>query len=427
MRRIFVGVVLLAAVGCNKPQDSRKQTTASPQEAKKEHAADGHDHDDHASTEEEHSHDDVTVSIEQQKAAKFEVAAAELRSSARTLQTTGTVKANETRAAHIRALSTGRITRVFVRAGDTVRKNHPLLTYDNIELGEVLGEYLRSAAAREQAKNELEVAARSLQRARALVDLGAIARAELDRRDAEHKNQQAAVRAQEAELARVEAKLRRFGLTDDEIGELAAGGSSRQRQSVTTLRAPFDGIVMQVSAVEGEAVQTDTPLLEVVDTSTVWIQADVYEQDLASVKVGQAAEVLSKSYPGEKFRGVVTLVADAVNAETRTTQVRVEAPNSERRLKLDMYVTVLLPTKESQKRLAIPAISVQTVGDRTCVFVREDDTTFAVRPVRLGSESRGWIEVLEGLKEGDMVVARGSFTLKSEHDKAELSEEGHHH
>lgn len=373
-------------------------------------------------------HEEVKVNAEQQKAARFEFVQAEVRSGARTVETTATVTANETRMALLRALSTGRVARVMVRSGDPVKSGQALLTYDNIELGEALGEYLRALTTVERAKTEADVAGRSVERAQSLVGLGAVARADLDRRDAERNNALAAIRSQNAELARIGLKLRRFGVTDDEIAEFAGGKGGLNRElPLTTLRAPFDGIAVKVMTSEGETVQTDTQLIQLIDTSTVWVQADVYQQDLAAIRTGSPAVVRAEAYPGESFRGRITLIADSVNPETRTTRVRVEVPNPQRRLKLDMYVTVQLPAVGERPMLAVPAVAIQQIEGRPSVFVKENDTTFVVRPVKLGPELRGYVEILDGLKAGETLVARGSFTLRSEHAKGEIGEEGHKH
>jgi len=171
----------------------------------------------------------------------------------------------------------------------------------------------------------------------------------------------------------------------------------------------------------------ETQLFEIVDTSTVWVQADLYERDLSAVKVGDLATVLVEAYPEEKFRGRVTYISDVVDPDSRTPKIRCEVPNPGRRLKLDMYATIQLPGRGERKVLMVPAGAVQKLEGRDVVFVREEPNEFEIRAVRLGVEVQGWIEIESGIKAGETVATRGSFVLKSEHLKAELGEAGHSH
>jgi membrane fusion protein, heavy metal efflux system len=381
----------------------------------------GHPHEEHPAR--------LTIDLEQQRANQFAFAEASIQSTARTIQTTGTIGPNETRVAHMRPLSRGRILRVRVRMGDRVKKGEELLAYDNVELGETVHEYLRALMDLEQTKTQAEVAKRALERATDLAEVGALAKAELDRRDAEYRRSQATIQAQRAEVARFDERLHRFGLEEQEIeGLLKKNPQDYHREASTTmLKAPFDGIVLKANAAEGESIQPEDKLFDVVDTSSVWVQADLYPQDVASVREGDNATVYVEGYPEEKFRGRIAYVSDVVNPETRATRVRVELPNPDRRLKLDMFATIQLPSRQQRAALLIPVNAVQQVDGKSVVFVREQPQQFEMREVKLGPESQGAIEVLSGLKTGETVVTRGSFVLKSEHMKSELGEEGHAH
>jgi len=400
-------IACCAACG-SKPPVPKAESPAAPHEEHPEH---------------------LTVDLEQQRANQFAFAEASIQSATRTIQTTGTIGPNETRVAHMRPLSRGRILRVRVRMGDRVKKGEELLAYDNVELGETVHEYLRALMDLEQTKTQAEVAKRALERATDLAEVGALAKAELDRRDAEYRRSQATIQAQRAEVARFDERLHRFGLEEREIeGLLKKNPQDYHREASTTmLRAPFDGIVLKANAAEGESIQPEDKLFDVVDTSSVWVQADLYPQDVASVREGDSATIFVEGYPEEKFRGRIAYISDVVNPETRATRVRVELPNPDRRLKLDMFATIQLPSRQQRAALLIPANAVQKVDGKSVVFVREQPQQFEMREVKLGLESQGAVEVLSGLKTGETVVTRGSFVLKSEHMKSELGEEGHAH
>lgn len=370
----------------------------------------------------------VDIPLDQQKVNRFEFAKAEVRTGARVLTTTGSILPNEARVAKVRPLSRGRVMAVRVRVGDRVAKNQELLTYDNIELGETIQSYMRAQSLVTQAKTNAEVAQKAYERARDLEARGAVSRAELERRHADFKNAVASIDVQATELTQADEKLHRFGLTEGEITGLMSERSAEHHRghAAAILRAPFDGVLLRVTAAEGDIVEAGQDAFAIVDTSTVWVQADVYAQDLAAIREGSAAVVRVDTYPGEAFSGRVTHIGDAVNPETRATRVRVEVPNPARRLKLDMFATVELPARGEHSALMIPASAVQDLSDELAVFIPVSPTRFLLQAVLIGPESRGWVEVTKGVKAGDTVVTRGSFTLKSEHLRTETSE-GHHH
>lgn len=342
-------------------------------------------------------------------------AVARMRMILQTIQATGSIGPNETRLAHIRPLARGRIEKVYVRLGDRVRAGQPLLDYDNIELGELIGEYLSAVAGLGKANAEAEVTNRSLERARKLVELGAVAKAEYERRNAEYTNALASINIQKSEIAKVEEKIHRFGLSDADLANLnpSAHKELHREASHSVLRAPFDGIVIKYDVSEGEVVETDRELFTVADLSTVWVQADVYEKDIASIHKGQEVRILVDAYAGENFAGKITYVSDFLDPKTRTAKVRCEVSNRDGRLKLEMFATIQISTPLGGEVVMIPTAAVQQIDDKPVAFVRTSDTQFQKRDVQLGARSDDWVEVKSGVKTGEVVVTQGSFHLKS--------------
>ena len=340
---------------------------------------------------------------------------AQLRPVERTLQATGVVSPNETRLAHVRPLAQGRIEKVNVRLGDRVRAGQTLLVYDNVELGEVIGQYSAAVAALGKAKAEAEVTQRSLDRAKALVDVGALARAELDKRSAEYKNALASIESQAADLAKTDEKLHRFGLTEEGIKAInpREGVGSHREYSRSQMIAPIDGIVIKYNAAEGETFGPEDEVFTIADLSTAWVLADVYEKDIALIRAGQEARIVTDSYPGATFLGRITYVSDFLDPKTRTAKVRCEVPNRDGKLKLEMFATVQLPTPMGRQAVLVPSAAIQQVIDRPVVFVRASEIEFEPRTVELGTQSNGWVEIRSGIKDGETVVAHGSFFLKS--------------
>ena len=357
----------------------------------------------------------VEVPKEAQTNIGLETAPAQKRKLERMVTATGIVSPDQTRYAHITPLGRGIVDTVHVNLGDRVRQGQALVSYDNIELGDLIGEYLNLRAGLEKLEAEREVAGKILERSRSLLEVEAIARQEFEVREAQHQQAVASVRSQQAEIARVEEKLHRFGLTDQDIAELktAPHESPHRTASHNVLPAPFGGIIVMYDVSPGELVDRDKALFTLVDTSNVWVLADLYEKDFGRVKAGRECFVSVASYPDDVFRGNVAYVSDFLDPASRTAKVRCVVPNPEGRLKLEMFADVRIPVEEGKEALTVPLAAIQDAAGENVVFVKTGDDRFEKRIVEIGERGEEWAEVLRGLNGGETVVAKGSFHLKS--------------
>lgn len=218
----------------------------------------------------------------------------------------------------------------------------------------------------------------------------------------------------ESELAATRQRLILFGMPAARVNGLR---SSSQVTSELAVPAPTSGTVTARSVNAGEVVEANKELLSITDLSTVWVIAQVYENDLARLRVGGGASVTSDAFPNRLFRGHIAYVDPQLDPTTRTAKVRVELPNPNRELKIGMYVRVALAATGNSER-TVPVVSasaVQNINGQQIVFVpTSDPNVFELRPVRLGAESDGRYQVLEGLTVGDKVVSNGSFSLRAE-------------
>ncbi|HAT49125.1 MAG: efflux RND transporter periplasmic adaptor subunit [Nitrospirae bacterium] len=207
-------------------------------------------------------------------------------------------------------------------------------------------------------------------------------------------------------------RLRNWDISEDQIKRLRTSGEIRRTLSV---HSPMNGIILEKAAIQGMRAMPGEMLYRMVDLSTVWVVADVFEQDVGSVREGQAAEVTLRAMPGKTFAGKVSFIYPTLSAETRTVQVRIELANPENLLRPALYATVYLASAASASRvLAVPDSAVLDSGSRQAVLVDHGEGVFEPRPVKAGGRGDGYIEIIEGLKEGEQVVVRANFLIDAE-------------
>jgi Cu(I)/Ag(I) efflux system membrane fusion protein len=178
--------------------------------------------------------------------------------------------------------------------------------------------------------------------------------------------------------------------------------------------APRDGVVLERNAIEGMRAQPGDVLFRVADTSVVWALIDVAERDLGALSVGQSVMVHARGYPGREFAGKVSVIYPQVNRDTRTARIRIELPNPDFTLLPDMYVDAEIDTGNPQPVLAIPESAVLDTGSRQAVFVEKGQGRFEPREVKLGHRGGGYVEVREGVAEGEPVVVAANFLIDAE-------------
>ena len=214
----------------------------------------------------------------------------------------------------------------------------------------------------------------------------------------------------------VAASRRRLGYWDidaEQIAELERTGGVRR---VLTLRSPATGVVLQKNVVQGQAIMAGAPLFQIAGLSTVWLEADVFENDLAAVRLGLAADVSFDAYPGQPMRGRVTYVYPTVDPVARTGRVRIELPNPGGRVRPGLFGTVRIAASLGARGVVIPRQAALVTGDRQLVFVEAPDGRLMPRLVTLGVETDSLVEVRAGLRAGERVVATAAFLLDAESD-----------
>jgi cobalt-zinc-cadmium efflux system membrane fusion protein len=319
----------------------------------------------------------------------------------RTVRATGIIGADETKVVRIRPVSRGRLLQTSVELGSRVKAGQVIATYDNFEIGDLSGQLAIAQALLAQAHAEAEMAHKAVARTRELLESRAAAHADLERRVAEEARAVAALRTQEAEIGKLNEKLRRFGV---------AGGKA---STASPIQSPIDGVVVKIDVVPGETIDVEREIFTIADLSTVWAQAEVMEKDLAVIEPGQEVAVTVAAYPERRFEGRVSYVAAMLDPKTNTVRVRSALANPDGSLKLNMFAAVEIAVPTGREAVTVPPSAVQYVDDKPVVFVRKAPEEFERRYVRVGLEQRGWVEIAEGVQAAETVVTAGSFQLKS--------------
>jgi Cu(I)/Ag(I) efflux system membrane fusion protein len=207
-------------------------------------------------------------------------------------------------------------------------------------------------------------------------------------------------------------KLKFFDISDGQIAELE---KMRQPQKTLRILAPQDGFVVEKNVTEGQMVDAGMKIYKLADLGLVWVQADIYEQDLAYIKLGQEATVTLSYLPDREFRGRVTYIYPNVDEKTRTARVRMEFHNPGYFLKPGMFATVKVVAELEPSVLLMPDMAILRSGEKATVFVALEGGKFAPRTVTLGPQAENdEYQVLSGVEEGERIVTSGQFMLDSE-------------
>jgi len=197
---------------------------------------------------------------------------------------------------------------------------------------------------------------------------------------------------------------------------------AQARESVT-IPSPVSGTVIEKPALQGMRFMPGETLYKIVDMSTVWLIAEVFEQDLASVAVGQPAKIVVKAFPDQPFAGRVAFIYPTVGGQTRTARVRIEISNPGNLLKQEMYAGVEIASPVGRRDvLAVPDSAVLDNGVRQVVLIDRGEGRFEPRPVRLGEKGDGYVEIRDGVAADERVVVGANFLIDAESNlKAALS------
>jgi cobalt-zinc-cadmium efflux system membrane fusion protein len=307
----------------------------------------------------------------------------------------GKVLAPQTRMAIVSYPFSAQIAEVHVQVGEWVKKGQKLLTLQSEEVGLARSAFYKAVA-------DLELARTNCEREQRLFARGVGAQKNL-------LTAQAALKVAEANLNSAEKKLHVLGFSEGDVKSIS---DTHQISPVIQLFAPIGGKVVQQNAVLGSMIDQSTELMKLMDPSVLWVDAEIYERDIARIRIGQRVEIAVPAYPDEKFVGKLSYISDTLNDRTRTITVRTEVKNSSFRLKPGMFADISIMLNHHGSVMVVPCGAIlEDEGDQI-VFVKQDGK-FNRRIVDVGGRDNGFCEIRTGLGKDEEVVTAGNYQLKS--------------
>jgi Cu(I)/Ag(I) efflux system membrane fusion protein len=307
----------------------------------------------------------VKISLDKVQKLGVKTESASVRPLTRAIRATGTIQPDESRQAIVTSRFEGWVQRLNIdKTGEMVKRGQVMLELVSPELQLAQQEYIRQKSI---SPNRAEAAAQH---------------------------------------------LKTLGLSSKQISAL---DDLKHTTPAVPVIAPEDGQVVEKMAIEGARVAAGEPLYRLMDFSHVWAVAEVYEQDLPLVRIGQRAEIELDAYPGERFAGEVSFIYPTLTPATRTAKVRIELDNADGRLKANMYASILLGAEMGNADvLSIPESAILDTGKRQTVLVERSEGRYEPREVKIGRRANGYVEVLQGVAKDEKVVVSANFLIDAE-------------
>jgi len=353
----------------------------------------------------------ATLSPEQRAAIAVEVA--QTRTLHGDITAPGKIVFNSNRVTPVFSQFSGRIVRLTAEIGTTVRSGQTIGMIDTPDIVGMQSDYLQALTTERSARTTLDLATRTRERAVRLAEAEAIPKRDLQQAQADESRATDDLQRAQSAIAAARGRLRSVGMTEDEINRLAATSHSVNR--IVPLIAPISGTITERKAGLGQVVQTGSgdPLFMIADLSSVWVNADVYEDQLAYIKQGVSVKIRTPAYPNETFDARVDQIGSTLDPDKHTVAVRCVVGNAYRQLKPGMFATVLLRAAATETAITVPSSAVVVEGDHRSVFIEESPGKYTRRSVETGTDSDGAVVIRTGLKEGERVVVRGGLLISS--------------
>jgi len=323
-------------------------------------------------------HEQVSLSEKQRVMANVATAEATTETLNKEINAVGIVQYNQSRQAKVTAWIAGRLEKLNVNSiGAFVSKERPVAEIYSPDLVATQQEYLLALKSREQLKNS---------------PIASI------------------VQNGEGLVASARQRLLLFGVKESQISELEKSGKPNIR---IPIYSPFSGVVIEKMVQQGQYVSMGEALFNIADFSSVWVEMEIYENEVSNIHTGQQVEIRSQSFPDKPSTGRIAFVYPFLDPKTRTVKARVELANPGMKLKPEMFVNAIIRVPLSPS-LVVPATAVMNTGKRQVVWVESSPDMFESRTVQLGQQSGEKVQILSGLQSGDKVAVSGGYLIDSE-------------
>lgn len=330
---------------------------------------------------------------------------------------TGPIALNEESTAHVGTYVDGRVTEVNARVGDYVHKGQVLARMHSHTVHETRGalDSAREEVARQQ--EAVDYRKRMLERMKRLLALKSASQQEVERAHTELTTAETDLRNAQINVGKETAHLSDIlRLPDSDLRNIT---EETERPPIV---APIDGQVVDRKITVGTVLEPGGEAFTISNLASVWMNAAIAEADIGKVQVGLPVVVRTQAYPDESFPGRITYLGAELDAQTRTLPARALIPNKTRKLHAGMFAEAEIQQRSGRRTLLIPEDAIQDLNGGPVVFRRKDPGTFEPQPVTVADRRNGRAEISSGLHEGDVIVSRGSFVVKSELLKSRIGE-----
>jgi cobalt-zinc-cadmium efflux system membrane fusion protein len=378
---VFLGIVLTQQAS----EDSRH-----PEE---------HDHEEHG---EEHVGNEISLQSDDIKKFGIKVEAVKSGKIERSIDVTGEVEWNQDRVIHIVPRVPGVVSEVYKNLGDTIKAGEVMALLESRELADMKSAYF---AAEERAL----VAAANFEREEDLWKKKISS-------DQVYREAKKTLTETRIEFKSAKQKLHAIGFSEEELKTLHLDQSLTRFE----VKAPIDGTIIEKHITLGEFVKNDTAIFIIADLNFVWINLHIYQRDLLSIKKGMSV-LISAGHGIPGVRGEIVYMGSEMGEETRTTIVRVVLPNPDGHWRRGLFVNGKIFVEEKQVPVAIAHNTIQMINDEPCVFLKTA-LGFEKRKIEMGSKDKNQVEVVSGIKPGEVIAIENIYLLKSEIEKSEIGE-----
>jgi membrane fusion protein, heavy metal efflux system len=326
----------------------------------------------------------------------------------------GQIAFNEDRSTVVVTPFSGRVTKLIANIGDNIKRGEPLFEIDSPEVVQAQTDLIAALQLVQKAKSQLALTKRVLDRQTSLLSGRATSQREVDQATAEHAAAESDAATAEGTLNSARNRLRVIIGRDQ--AEVERVERERIINPLITINAPIDGTIIARKVGPGQYVRSDAgdQLYSIADLSIMWLKANVPEVDIPLVRVGQELEVRVTAFPDRVFKARVTAIGAASDAATRRVVVRSEIPNPDGALRAEMFASFKIATGDGERAPAVPVETVIWDGEQAIVWVEREPLQFERRKVKVALEQDGRLQIRDGLKPGELVVARGAIFIDNE-------------